>query len=491
MDSVTVHKKIIHGFLTLTFRRVLLLLITFFVTNVWLARILAPEIIGVFNIGTSILAFFTYFSDVGLAGAIIQKKDLNDDDIKTTFTIQQGLVATISTVIIIFAPWFAQYYGLDNSGMWLIRALAIGFLLSSFKVLPSVLLERRLEFRPQVLVEIVETVIHLSLLVYLSYQNWGVTAYTVAVLARALAGTSLMYILAPIKIGLGISKASFRQLINFGVPFQINSILALLKDRLVPLVVAGMVGPLGVSYITWSMSIAFMSLEVMNNMSRVMFPAFARMQHDHDGLKQTLERTIFLTCLLFYPALFGTLAVAPSLVDHVVSSKWLPALPLIYLFAVNVFWAALSTSFTNFLNAVGKIGITLKLMVMWTILEWSLVPLLTLNYNIYGVPLAQAIISFTSLIPIIIVTRMVKINIISQVWRPLTASIMMGVITFYATSYWSNLSYPLNQIIQNDFISNVIVLLLMVLFGALVYGGLIFVIAKRQIMASYKLLRNV
>jgi O-antigen/teichoic acid export membrane protein len=65
MDSVTVHKKIIHGFLTLTFRRVLLLLITFFVTNVWLARILSPEIIGVFNIGTSILAFFTYFSDVG------------------------------------------------------------------------------------------------------------------------------------------------------------------------------------------------------------------------------------------------------------------------------------------------------------------------------------------------------------------------------------------------------------------------------------------
>lgn len=64
MDSVTVHKKIIHGFLTLTFRRVLLLLITFFVTNVWLARILAPEIIGVFNIGTSILAFFTYSSDV-------------------------------------------------------------------------------------------------------------------------------------------------------------------------------------------------------------------------------------------------------------------------------------------------------------------------------------------------------------------------------------------------------------------------------------------
>jgi O-antigen/teichoic acid export membrane protein len=469
----------------------LLLLITFFVTNIWLARILSPEIIGVFNIGTSILAFFTYFSDVGLAGAIIQKKDLNDDDIKTTFTIQQGLVATITAVIFLLAPWFAQYYGLDDSGTWLIRALAIGFLFSSFKVLPSVLLERRLEFKPQVLVEIVETIVHLTLLIYLSYQNWGVTAYTVAVLARGVVGTVLIYIIAPIKIGFGISKASFKQLINFGVPFQVNSILALLKDRLVPLVVAGMVGPFGMSQITWAMSIAFMSLEVMNNMSRVMFPAFARMQHDPEGLKQTLERTIFLTCLLFYPALFGTLAVAPSLVEHVVSSKWLPALPLIYLFAINVFWAALSTSFTNFLNAVGKIGITLKLMVMWTVLEWLLVPLLTINYNIYGVPLGQAIISFTSLIPIIIVTRMVKINIFKQVWRPLTASLIMSGITFFATRYWVLLSQPLTQMLKNDFISNVIVLLLMVFFGVIVYLGLVFVIARSQILASYKLLRNV
>lgn len=490
MDSLSVNKKLIQGFLTLTFRRVVLLAITFFVTNIWLAKILSPEIIGIFNIGTAILTFFTYFSDVGLAAAIIQKKDLNDDDLKTTFTVQQTLVSIISLIILFFAPVFANFYQLDESGMWLIRALAVGFFFSSLKVLPSVLLERRLEFRPQVMVEILETVIFLGLLVYLSYQQWGVSAYAVAVLARAMVGTSAIYILAPWRIRIGIVKTSLRNLVNFGIPFQLNSLLALLKDRLVPLLIARMVGPTGIGYITWAQSIAFISLEVMNIMSRVMFPAFARLQHDEQGLKDTLERTIFLTCLLFYPALFGTLALAPSLVEHVVSSKWHPALPMIYLFAVNVFWAALSTSFTNFLNAIGKIGITLKLMVMWTVLEWLLVPVLTLYFNMYGVSLAQAMIAFTSLIPIVIVMRMIKVNVFRQVWRPLLASVLMGLVTFGLSRYWMNFTSVLSPLGGNDFLVNILTLLLMTFFGFLVYLGLVWLLARKQILISYKFLKN-
>jgi hypothetical protein len=60
-----------------------------------------------------------------------------------------------------------------------------------------------------------------------------------------------------------------------------------------------------------------------------------------------------------------------------------------------------------------------------------------------------------------------------------------------ATRYWVLLSQPLTQMLKNDFISNVIVLLLMVFFGVIVYLGLVFVIARSQILASYKLLRNV
>lgn len=472
----SLNKKIVHGFLTLTFRRVILLAITFLVTNIWLAKILTPDVIGIFNIATSILTFFAYFSDIGLAGAIIQKKEINDDDLKTTFTVQQILVTSISATIFFLAPSFVSFYNLDTDAIWLIRALAIGFFLSSLKVLPSVLLERRLEFGPLVLIEVIETVVRLSLLVFLSYQHLGITAYTISTLAYSLTGTILIYLIAPWKIGVGFSKDSFKTLINFGVPFQLNSLLALLKDRLVPLLVARMVGATGIGYITWSQSMAFLSLEVMNIMIRVMFPAFARLQDDKKALKSTLERTIFLTAFLFYPLLFGMLAIAPSLVMYVVSNKWQPALPLIYLFSVNAFFSVLSTSFTNFLNAIGKIGVTLRLMIMWTILEWLLVPVLTIYYNFYGVAIAQAIIAFTSIIPVIIVMRMVKINIIAQVWQPLLASLFMSVSTYLISLY---------------FVFNFLSLLTVSIIGGLLYLLIMIVFARDKILYEIKTLRNV
>ncbi len=115
MDPKSLNQKIIHGFLTLTFRRVLLLAISFIVTNIWLAKILPPDVIGVFNIATSLLTFFAYFSDIGLAGAIIQKKELDPDDLKTTFTVQLLLVGLILITISLAAPYFAAFLWLGTS----------------------------------------------------------------------------------------------------------------------------------------------------------------------------------------------------------------------------------------------------------------------------------------------------------------------------------------------------------------------------------------
>lgn len=471
MNIQAINKKLFSGFLTLTFRRAVLLTINFLTINIVLARILPPSTIGIFNIGSSILAFFTYFSDIGLAAALIQKREISQQDLRTTFTIQQILSLVMSTTIFILAPQFAQFYNLDDQGMWLIRALAIGFFLTSLKVIPAVLLERDLNFGKLVWVEILETVVFNGLLIWLTFSNFGIAAFSWAAAARGIVGAGTLNIVAPWKVGIGFSKQSAKELIHFGLPFQANSLLALLKDRLVPLVIARMVGAAGVGYITWAQSMAFMALEIMHIMTRISFPAFSRLQDDRVALKETLERTVFLTGLMLYPLLFGLMAVAPSLVEHVVSDKWQPALPMIYLFGFAAFWATLSSPFTNFLNAIGKIGITLKLMIMWTALEWGLSPILTYYYGFYGVGMASALIALTSIIPLIIIKRMVKVSVWSNIWQPLLASILMAVVTFMTS-----------QAIARNFLT----LLISVGIGGLIYLGLIFVLARKKFLVNIK-----
>lgn len=469
MEVAAVNKKLISGFLTLSFRKAILLAISFVTINLVLARILPVSVIGIFNIANSILAFFSYFSDIGLAGALIQKKEITIHDLKTTFTIQESLAFLLTVILIIFAPNLAGFYGLDQSGIWLIRALAIGFFLTSLKVIPSVLLERELNFGRLVWVEISETLLFNGALIFFVWQNYQIDSFSYSVLIRSVAGSALINYLSPWKISLGVNKTALKSLLSFGLPFQTNSILALLKDRLVPLVVARIVGASGVGLITWAQSVSFMSLEVMNIMSRITFPAFSRLQHDEKALKNTLEKTLFLTSILFYPMLFGFVAIAPKLISEIVSAKWQPALPLIYLFSVTVFWANLSSPFTNFLNAIGRVKTTLKLMVMWTVLEWVLTPIATIKFGFLGVGIASAVISFSSVIPIIIIKKIIPVAILTSIWQALLSAGIM----FVFASAWSNY-----------FVHDYISLIVSVLLSAVLYSGLIYILAGDKIKSA-------
>jgi len=91
--------------------------------------------------------FLVYFADIGLAASLIQKKEkVTEDDLRTTFTVQQVLVLTLITLLFVFSKKITAFYQLDSSGLYLLYALGISFLLSALKTIPSVLLERNLKF---------------------------------------------------------------------------------------------------------------------------------------------------------------------------------------------------------------------------------------------------------------------------------------------------------------------------------------------------------
>jgi O-antigen/teichoic acid export membrane protein len=462
-----IKKRAVSSFLSLTARQVLLRAIGFISINVVLARILPVSTLGIFNIATAVISFFAFFSDIGLAASLIQKKEaVTVDDIKTTFTIQLLIVGVLSLAIILSAPIFGELYHLDDSGVWLIRVLGLAFFLSSLKVVPSVLFERQLNFKPLVLIEVIETIVFNSLLIYLVFQGRGIWSFSIAALARGLVGVGLIYLMSPVKVGLGIEKTSAKKLLSFGIPYQLNSLLALLKDRLVPLVIAKMVGSAGIGYITWAQNLSFLPLEIMNIIIRISFPTFSRLQEDKQLVSRAIERALFISTLAVFPMIFGLGAVLPQVVTHIVSAKWEPAIPSFYLFGVSTLFSVVSTTFTNALNAIGHIKTTLKLMVFWTIITWVLTPTLVYFYGFIGVALASLIISSTSVITVVLIKRILTIKVMDSILLPLVASIVMGISTYY---------------LAITFVSNKPTLFLVIAAGALIYVAIVYLLGRKKI----------
>lgn len=432
LPMTSIRGRAIAGIVALTSRTFLLQLIALGATFL-LTIFLSPAVFGIFYVVSAIIAFLGYFSDIGLAAALIQKKEaLTRQDLVTTFTIQQILVGIAVIVALVLSPFIGRWYGLDEPGMWLYRSLAIAFFLSSLKTIPSILLERELAFGKLVIPQILETIGFYLAAVILAWRGFGVTSFTWAVAVRAVVGLIAMYIVVPWVPGLGISMSVARRLLRFGIPFQMNSFLALIKDDLLT-VYLGKVLPLAqVGYIGWAKKWAEVPLRlIMDSIVRVTFPAFSRLQHDAKRLRAGIEHTLFGLSVTILPiSVAMVVAIRPLMALIPSYGKWEPALLSFYLFAVASAVASLSTPLTNALNALGKIRTTLKLMMLWTALTWALTLSLLPIVGFNAVAIALLTITSTIALVVALLKRVVTFSFLRSVQTPVFAATMQFIAAY-------------------------------------------------------------
>ncbi len=473
LDIATVTRRSIHGVFALVSRTFFIQIISLVVITV-LYAVLDQSEIGVFFLVSASIAFLSYFSDIGLAAALIQKKEaLTDEDLKTTFTIQQALVITVCAVALVLSGFVGSLYKLDSSGVMLFQALVISFFLSSLKTIPSILLERELRFDKLVIPQIIETIVFNVVVLIFALKGYGVMSYAYAVLARGISGLIVMYVIAPWRIGISFSKEVAKKLLSFGLPFQSNSILALLKDDLLILYMGTVLPLTQIGYIGFAQRWAYTPLRlIMDNMIRITFPSFSRLSHDAHHLGIAIEKSLFVTVALIFPALTGLALLAPYFIEYIPKyQKWEPALLSLSFFAVNAALSSISTPLTNALNAIGKVKITLYLMVFWTIATWVLTPLAIFWLGFNGVAIASAVIATSVVGVIFIVKRYISFNLTKVLVAPVAATAIMGIVIFF-----------LSKIV----ISNLVLIFAMIGVGILVYFGAMFLFGHKQLIADIK-----
>lgn len=429
-------KQAFKGIFTLTFRRLILKVIDT-IGIIFLARLLTQDAFGIFGIISFVVfTFLSFFSDIGFGAALIQKKtNITREDIQTTFTIQQSLVTALVIIAWVSSGYISAFYGLGEEGKWLIRILSISLFVTSFKTIPSIILERELKFEKLVLPEILETITYNTIAVFMALNGYGVWSLIIAIVVRTFIGAIALNYLQRWPIGWSFSRASARGLLNFGVPYQLNSVLALIKDNVTPTLIAYWYGPAAVGFVNIAQNIASRPMEIINIVSRVTFPAYSRIQSDTVRLKRWIEKSLKLMSVLYYPAITGLLVLAPEILKYLYadkSDKWLPALPTLLIFLAGAFPIIVTTTYTNALYALGRPKVVLMLMLLYTALTWGIGAPLIYKYGFVGIAIAGLIITYTTL-PIVVreMNKVVKIDTLNSLYKAIIASILMAIVVFF------------------------------------------------------------
>ncbi|MBI2613508.1 MAG: oligosaccharide flippase family protein [Candidatus Levybacteria bacterium] len=468
IDTELIIKRSMRGVAALISRTFFLNIISF-ASFLVITSVLAASEIGIYTAVIAIQRVIAFFTDFGLGAALVQKKEeLRKEDITTTFTVQALVTIAIFFLVVIFLNQFAIFFKLNTDAQNLLLVLVFTIFLSSFKTIPSILLERTLNFGKLVFPQIIESLTFNVILIGLTLAGYGISSFTWAFLVSSLVGIPFYYLVNPWKISLGIDKKSLNYL-KYGIQFQAKNILGTIKDDLLIVILPLFLSFTQIGYIGFAQRLAFYIFRyVVDSVTKVTFSAYSRAQHDLVFLKTAIEKSLFFVSASMFPILFGLIAVAPYLIKFYPnwSNKWEPATFSIIFFCLNAAVSSLSGILVNVLDSTGKVKVTLRLMVLWTILIWILTPLFIHFYGYNGVSVASFLVTTTIVYTVFLVKKIVNFKFLPSIIKPLIASILMTVAVF-----------SLSNLFAKDFLS----LIFVILTGGVLYITGLFIMAKKEL----------
>jgi PST family polysaccharide transporter len=371
-----------------------------FTGGVILARKLGPGAFGLYGIASFLVNMLAQFGDFGLAPSFIQRKaELTERDLRIGFTLQQIIVTVIVAVILITAPWLVQLYkNAPPNTVWFVRAMAFTLYLTSWRTMSALQLERHMRYDRLAWIEVLEVVIFQTIAVTLALLGKGTWSFVIAVLVQGLVGTALVYRACPWKVRLAFDARIAREILRYGIPFQVQVLFNQMGDWVIPLFVGSRLGPSAVGLLTWASANSKKPLILVDNVMRVAFPHFSRIQNDRAEVERTVAR--YLVGMLAIGTLwFVILLVAgPALVPWIYSGKWEGATATLAIYGLALAFDIISIVMAIALNALGNPGYVAKVVLVRSVLYMVLsVPLvLRIGYN--GVA-AAFLISQTLCIP--------------------------------------------------------------------------------------------
>jgi len=123
-----------------------------------MARLLEPAAFGLVAMAQVVLRFGSYFAQMGMGQALIQKKNISKENIRAAFT-SSVFLGFIFFVIIYFGAPLSLYIFNDIEVIPIIRVMALSLVLTGLSTTSLSLLRRNFRFKELAIVEIISYVI--------------------------------------------------------------------------------------------------------------------------------------------------------------------------------------------------------------------------------------------------------------------------------------------------------------------------------------------
>jgi PST family polysaccharide transporter len=293
-----------------------------------LALILVPDDFGLLAVALVPIGILLQATELGMIPALVQSRSPERRHFDVAWTIGLGRGLLTAGLVFAAAPWVASLAN-EPRAVEITRVMALQPLLNGFGSIRVADLQRRLEFRPLALIGLGEAVANTVVAIALA-PVLGVWALVSGTLAGNVARLAASYAVAPYAPKLAFQRAAARSLVRFGQWIFVTALLGTIGGAVLRVLISRQLGvaELGVYYLATRLTF-LLAGAVFDVGTSVSFPIYARLQKDRDEAVRIFRAVFSAMAAIVVPGFALLIALAPSLVEHVLGPAWAGTAPVL------------------------------------------------------------------------------------------------------------------------------------------------------------------
>jgi len=451
------------------------------VASFLLARLLDPTDFGMVALGMLMATSAYLFIDLGMGPALIQT-DMDRKRIVFPMFVVTILFGSLITGLIIWqSESLAVFLGEVNAAPAL-RWLAWMVLIEAALTIPEALLSKGLHFAQIGSLRLFWEVSHLIISVTLAYLGYGMWSLIYAKLISGVLQLTLTWIFCPgweWLIPRWPDFAAMRKLLRFGLQSTVGGVISFLHMNWDDWLVGRVFGAsaLGLYTKAYALSNDTLSSLSRNVINGVFFPSYSKMQNDKPRLARVYLKSLNFVFFLMIPIALGMLVVAPQLVSVLMGPKWLPAIPVLQIYAALILTRPISSNTYPLFMALGLPNYNVRAGgLLLGIMVPCVLGFVALGWNIAGVALGVVIAHTIAACYNVYQVHTLLPGTAQQTLRSMIPPLSAGLAMFGSV----HLSKPfVLQLVGCNW--NILGLVLLIVIGSAVYLGLNFILQRAVI----------
>lgn len=368
--------------------------VNFFVSII-LARLLAPEDYGLIALVTVFTTVLNVFVDSGMANALIQKKDADDVDFSSVFYFNFVVCVLLYGVMYIASPWIATFYHKPEL-VGIVRVLSLTLVISGIKNVQQAYVSRNMLFKKFFYSTLGGTIFSAIVGIVLAYKGYGVWALVAQQLSNLCLDTAILWVNVKWRPKLVFSRTRLKGLLSFGWKLLVSALLDSVYNNLRQLVIGKMYTSSDLAFYNKGKQFPNMIMTNINSsIDSILLPTMSKVQDSQKQVKNMTRRAIKTSTYIMAPLMMGLAFTASSVVQLILTDKWMACVPYMRIFCVSFMFYPLHTANLNAIKAMGRSDLFLKMEIVKKLIGITLL-FLTMRQGVMVMAYSLLISSFLS-----------------------------------------------------------------------------------------------